>query len=137
MTSAILTVSLQWEQDLVAVRKRARDVSELLGFDPQDQTRIATAVSEIGRNAFRYAGGGKIEFRVEGSTSPQVLVIRISDTGRGIRNLREILSGQFQSTTGMGIGISGARRLMDRLIVESTPGQGTTIEMWKWIPNNG
>ncbi|HTX36591.1 MAG TPA: ATP-binding protein [Bryobacteraceae bacterium] len=134
MTSAILTVSLQWEQDLVAVRKRARDVSELLGFDPQDQTRIATAVSEIGRNAFCYAGGGKIEFRVEGSTPPQVLVIRITDNGPGIPNLREILNGQFRSTTGMGVGISGARRLMDRFDIDSSPGKGTAVTLKKFLP---
>ena len=134
MNSAIFAASLRWEQDLVAVRQRARDVSNLLGFDPQDQTRIATAVSEIGRNAFQYAGGGKIEFRVEGSTAPQVLVIRISDKGPGIVNLREILSGQFRSTTGMGVGVTGTRRLMDQFEIESSPGTGTVVTLKKFLP---
>ncbi len=134
MNAAILTASLKWEQDLVAVRQRARDISELLGFDAQDQTRIATAVSEIGRNAFRYAGGGKIEFRVEGSTAPQLLVLRISDSGPGIKNLREVLNGQYQSNTGMGVGITGTRRLMDQFDIESSPGKGTVVTLKKFLP---
>jgi signal transduction histidine kinase/DNA-binding response OmpR family regulator len=130
----ILTAALRYEQDLVAVRKRARDVSELLGFDAQDQTRIATAVSEIGRNAFRYAGGGKIEFQLEGLTSPQILLIRISDEGPGIADLQKILSGRFRSKTGMGLGITGSRRLMDQFDIESQPGSGTTVTLKKFLP---
>ena len=61
MSKALLTVALQYEQDVVVARQRARQISGLLGFDGQDQTRIATAVSEIARNAYRYAGGGKVE----------------------------------------------------------------------------
>ncbi len=134
MSAALLTASLRWEQDLVAARQRARDISELLGFDTQDQTRIATSVSEIGRNAFRYAGGGKIEFRLEGSTAPQVLVIRIADQGPGIPNLQRILAGNFQSSTGMGVGIAGARRLMDQFDIESVPGRGTVVTLKKFLP---
>ena len=134
MSLAILTVSLDWEQDLVAVRKQARDVAELLGFDPQDQTRIATAVSEIGRNAYRYAGGAKIDFRLEGATSPQVLVIRISDGGPGISNVREVLNGEYRSSTGMGLGITGTRRLVDQFDIESAPGKGTTVTLKKFLP---
>ncbi|HWC97527.1 MAG TPA: ATP-binding protein [Candidatus Sulfopaludibacter sp.] len=134
MTGPILTAALRWEQDLVSVRKRARDLSELLGFDPQDQTRIATAVSEMGRNAFRYAGGGKVEFRIEGATPPQLLVVRISDEGPGIPNLREILSGNFHSSAGMGLGITGTRRLMDQFDIETTPGRGTVVTLKKFLP---
>ena len=134
MSSALLTASLRWEQDLVAVRQRARDISELLGFDAQDQTRIATAVSEIGRNAFRYAGGGKIEFRLEGSTAPQILMIRVSDNGPGIPDLQRILTGRFQSTTGMGVGIAGTRRLVDQFDIQSAPGKGTVVTLKKFLP---
>ena len=86
-------------------RQRARQIATLLNFDGQDQTRIATAVSEIARNAFRYAGGGKIEFLLEGETAPQLLMIRVSDQGSGIADLAHVLSGRYQSRTGMGIGI--------------------------------
>ena len=64
--------------------------------------------SEIARNAFRYAGGGNVEFSIEGERVPQVLVIRVKDRGRGIPNLQEILEGRYKSETGMGLGIIGA-----------------------------
>jgi signal transduction histidine kinase/CheY-like chemotaxis protein len=133
MTLPILTVAIRHEHDTVTVRQRSRQIARLLGFDTQDQTRIATAVSEIGRNAFRYAGGGRVEFIVEGKTSPQLFLIGVLDAGPGIRNLKEILEGRYTSTTGMGLGIAGARRLMDQFEIEST-GRGTTIWLKKVFP---
>ena len=62
--TALLSLSIRYEQDVVLARQRARRLAELLGCDGQDQTRIATAVSEIARNAFTYAGGGKVEFQL-------------------------------------------------------------------------
>jgi anti-sigma regulatory factor (Ser/Thr protein kinase) len=78
MTWPIVALPIETENDVVAVRQRARRVAELLGFDRQDQTRIATAVSEIARNAFGYAGGGRAEFAIE-PADPQVFAIRISE----------------------------------------------------------
>ena len=134
MSLSILTTQLSFEHDVVLVRQRARQVAKLLGFDAQDQTRIATAVSEIARNALNYGGGGKIEFEVNGKTAPQLMVIRISDRGRGIPNLQEILEGRYQSRTGMGLGIVGARRLMDQFQIESAPDAGTTVLLKKLLP---
>jgi signal transduction histidine kinase/CheY-like chemotaxis protein len=130
----ILSITIQHEADVVLARQRARQVAGLLGFDAQDQTRIATAVSEIGRNAYAYAGGGEIEFVIEGTTPPQVLLIHISDSGPGIAHLHAILNGQYQSATGMGLGILGARRLMDQFDIESHPGQGTIVRLKKLLP---
>src|SRR5215831_2972571 len=109
----ILNVTIQHEPDVVLARQRARQIAQLLGFETQDQTRISTAVSEIARNAFTYAGGGKVEFFIEGKISPQLFIVKISDQGQGIRNLTEILEGRYDSNTGMGLGIIGSRRLMD------------------------
>lgn len=131
MSLPILTIAIQYEHDVVVARQRARQLAALLGFDAQEQTRIATAVSEIARNAFRYAGRGKVEFLVEGKTSPQVLAARISDQGPGISNLDAILNGQYRSATGMGMGIIGAKRLMDQLQIDSVPGRGTTVWLRK------
>src|SRR5215475_3248183 len=114
MTPRVLTVALQFEDDVVLARQRARQIARLLGFDAQDQTRIATAVSEIARNAFRYAGGGRVEFRVEGRTPPQLFWVRVDDRGPGIEKLDSVLDGTYRSDTGMGVGIVGARRLVDR-----------------------
>jgi anti-sigma regulatory factor (Ser/Thr protein kinase) len=121
MSLGVLVVQLTTEHDVVLVRQRARQVSKLLGFDQQDQTRIATAVSEIARNAYNYGGGGKVEFQLEGRTSPQLLVIRVEDEGQGIANVDQILEGQYRSQTGMGLGIVGAQRLVDQF--GSNPGR--------------
>src|SRR5512143_816512 len=134
MSLPILTLTLQYEQDVVAARQRARQIATLLGFDAQDQTRIATAVSEIARNAYSYAQGGTAEFQIEGEIAPQVLVIRISDTGPGIADLPEILTGRYRSPTGLGLGLIGARRLMDQCEIASAPGQGTTVWLKKLLP---
>src|SRR6185295_13557131 len=98
------------EQDVVNARQRARQIARLLGFEAQDQARIATAVSEIVRNAFRYAGGGEVEFAVEGERAPQLLSIQVRDKGPGIANLQSVLDGSYRSNTGMGLGIVGSRR---------------------------
>ncbi|MGE5610068.1 MAG: ATP-binding protein [Bacillota bacterium] len=129
-STAILTIELRFEHDLVLARQRARQLAGLLGFDAQDQTRIATAVSEIARNAYKYAGGGKVQFLVQ-SSSPGVLLIRVQDSGPGISNVQAILDGQYRSRTGMGLGIIGAKRLMDQFEVESAPRKGTTVLLGK------
>src|SRR5512141_1463887 len=134
MPIRMLTYALNVQSDVVGARQRARQLSALLGFDPREQTRIATSVSEIARNAFRYAGGGKVEFEIEGETAPQLLVVRVSDEGPGIPNLDEVLDGSYHSSTGMGIGLIGSKRLMDRWDVHSVPGRGTTVTLGKLLP---
>lgn len=133
ISATIITIEIRFEQDVVMTRQRARQIAELLGFDAQDQTRIATAVSEIARNAFQYAQGGRVEFRVEGE-SHQNLLICIRDKGAGIANLNSILEGRYTSATGMGLGIIGSKRLMDRFEIESSPSHGTTVQMGKPLP---
>ena len=130
---SILNAEIRYEQDVVSARQRARHIAELLGFDSQQQTRIATAVSEIARNAFQYGGGGRVEFCVEGRTRPQIFTIRVSDRGSGIRNLDAILDGDYASQTGMGLGIVGARRLMDRFEIQSSRDSGTCVSMHKLL----
>jgi signal transduction histidine kinase/CheY-like chemotaxis protein len=132
----ILYMTLQHEHDVVLARQRARQIAALLGCELQDQTRIGTAVSEIARNAMSYAGGGKVEFFVEGNTLPQLLEVCVSDQGPGIPALSAILAGQYHSNTGMGLGIVGARRLMDQFDIVSTPGQGTTVWLKKLLPRH-
>lgn len=134
MAYAITTVMVQREPDIVSARQRTRLIAQALGFDPQDQTRLATAVSELARNAYSYAKGGKIEFQVEGNTAPQILLVRISDQGPGIANLKTILDGRYRSTTGMGLGIIGARRLVDQCDIQTAPQGGTTIVLKKVLP---
>lgn len=152
--SILITIKINSEQDVVMSRQRARQIAELLTFDSQDRTRIATAVSEIARNSFKYAQNGKVEFeiaedlpplwlkKIEREVTPfpssnfdcQYLWVCISDRGQGIDDLGSILDGRYHSQTGMGLGIIGSKRLMDRFYITSTPGEGTTVVMAKVLP---
>jgi signal transduction histidine kinase len=138
MNRPLLRLELAQDRDIVAARQRARQVSALLGFDSQDQVRIATAVSELARNAIRHAGGGNIEFTlaeppVRGVTpSSSLLQIVISDQGPGIANLDDAIT---ESVSGeVKLGLVAARRLMDTFDVYSGKGRGTTITLGKFLP---
>ncbi|MGE5056642.1 MAG: ATP-binding protein [Acidobacteriota bacterium] len=132
MPLPLLRMEIRHEHDVVLVRQRARQIAAALKFEAQDQTRIATALSEVARNAFQYAGGGSVEFQIEMSPAA-ALSITVRDKGRGIENLPEILNGKYVSRTGMGLGILGARRLMDVFSVESTS-SGTKVVLGKNLP---
>jgi signal transduction histidine kinase len=112
-------MSLRCDENVVAARRLARKISAALNFDVQDQTRIATTVSEISRDAVSYAGGGQIDVALDGDANPQILRVTVRDKGPGISDLDAIYEGRFQSRTGMGNGIVGARRLMDEFSVET------------------
>jgi signal transduction histidine kinase len=130
----LMTVAIRTELDVVACRQRARQIAALCSFRTQDQIKISTAVSELARNAFEYAHAGRVEFALAGDTVPQALVIRIEDKGPGISNLDLVLAGQYRSTTGLGLGILGARRLVEQCVITTEKGIGTTILLKKAIP---
>jgi signal transduction histidine kinase/ActR/RegA family two-component response regulator len=132
----IITVAVDREVDVVAVRQRARTIATELGFDVQDQTRIATAVSEIARNALGYAGRGRAEFTVEPTPGPPRLVVVVSDAGPGIPDLEGVLAGTYRSATGHGLGIVGAHRLMDFVAIDTQPGEGTVVRLEKRLPKS-
>jgi signal transduction histidine kinase/CheY-like chemotaxis protein len=133
MKLKLLTMDIRYEHDVVLARQRARTISSALKFDVQAQTRIATAVSEIVRNAFQYAGGGSVDFEVDNGAD-KMLLISIRDQGPGIHNLDQIFVGKYVSKTGMGIGMVGAKRLLDLFDVETKKGKGTLVTLGKVIP---
>ena len=128
-STRLLLVALQREQDVVLCRNRARTIAAALGFDRQQQVRIATAVSEIARNAFRYARSASAEFLLTKGRSHQKIsqkfVTVVYDRGPGIGDLPSILAGT-QSTTDLGRGILSAKRLMDHVDIK-TGANGTTV----------
>lgn len=130
--TTLFTLEIHYEQDVVQARQRTREVAAQLGFDAQDQARLATAVSEIVRNAFQYARGGTVTFYVDVRT--QTFLIQVQDQGKGIPHLVDVLEGRYHSSTGLGLGIIGTRRLMDSFEVSSPPQQGTTVVMGKTLP---
>jgi signal transduction histidine kinase len=134
MRHTLLELELANDRDMIAARQRARQVSALLDFDAQDQVRIATAVSEVARNAVRHGGGGRIEFALEeeGGRNPS-LSISIADSGPGIADFETAIGG----TTPTGepkLGLVTARRLMDDFEVKSAPRHGTSITLRKHVP---
>jgi signal transduction histidine kinase/DNA-binding response OmpR family regulator len=133
VSGPILRLEVRLEHDIVLARQRARQIAGLLGLESQDQTRVATAVSEIARNAFQYAGGGTVEFLADNAKRP-ALRVRVHDRGPGIKDLQSILDGRYRSATGMGLGIVGVRRLMDHFRIDSAPGAGTVVEFGKALP---
>jgi signal transduction histidine kinase len=134
MKAKIITAAIAAEDDVVRARQLARTVAGALGFAGQDQTRIATAVSEVARNAFMYAGGGKVRFAVDSKASPPSLEIAVEDNGPGIADLQSVLDGSYVSQSGMGLGLRGARRLMDDCTIESGKDSGTRVVMRKSLP---
>ena len=134
MQISLLKVEIRYEHDLVLARRRARQITQALTFPSQDQVRIATALSELVRNVFQYTPGGRVEFLLD--NKPNSLRIRVSDRGTGIRDLQAVLAGTYVSRTGMGVGLAGARRLVDSFSIESDA-QGTRIEMGCGLPKRG
>jgi len=133
MQLKLLTMEVRYENDVVLARQRARTIAAGLKFDVQAQTRIATAVSEVARNAFQYAGGGSVDFEIENGAE-KMLLISVRDKGRGIPNLDEILGGKYVSKTGMGVGMIGAKRLLDYFDVQTKKAEGTVVTLGKIIP---
>jgi signal transduction histidine kinase/ActR/RegA family two-component response regulator len=124
-------VDIRTEDDVVRAHQTTRTVVAQLGFSLFEQTRIATAMSEIARNALVYASGGSVTFGLDDIR--ESLTIIVLDRGPGIPDLEGVLAGETRSVTGMGLGIRGARRLMDSFAIESTT-SGTRVEMTKRVP---
>ncbi len=134
MSLPILAITARTEQDIVLSRQHARQIAAMLGSETQDQIRFATAVSEIVRNAVGHGGGGKVEFAVDESAKPQMLLARISDQGPGIKEVGDLLNGQRGTTKSLGL--VNARRLVDQFKIDSESGQGTTVEMRQCLPKS-
>jgi signal transduction histidine kinase/ActR/RegA family two-component response regulator len=129
----IAEVAIEQELDVVAARQCARRIAEDLGFERQDQTRIAAAVSELARNAFVHAGGGAASFMLADRT-PQAFVVRVADQGRGIADVEGLFDRAGMGSNGFGHGLIGARKLVDRFRIESAPGKGTVVEVEQDAP---
>jgi len=125
-----LVVEITEEYDIVSARGKSRDLCAEIGFAMPDQIKIATIVSELARNIVQYVGTGRIELNAV-STPRAGIEIVASDTGSGIPNVDVVLSGSYQSRTGMGVGLLGTKRLMDEFEIDSGP-TGTRIVTRKY-----
>jgi serine/threonine-protein kinase RsbT len=125
------------DSDVVQARQRARVLAAEAGFSVGDQTVIAAAISEIARNILMYARRGTVTLSVERNGDRDGLIVVAEDQGPGITDIPRALQDGFSTSGGLGLGLPGARRLMDEFDVESEPGHGTTVTMKKWKRANG
>jgi serine/threonine-protein kinase RsbT len=118
--------------DIVRVRQRMRELAVEVGFSLVDQTKIVTAASELARNTLEHGGGGvaRIELVTDGSRRGLRLVCE--DQGPGIADIQLALKDGYTSRGGLGLGLGGARRLMNDFAIESRPGEGTRVTITRW-----
>jgi serine/threonine-protein kinase RsbT len=125
-------IAIDRELDIVTARQAGRQLAASLGFSSTDQTLIATAISEIARNIVVYAQRGELEIsRVESAGRIGIEVIA-RDDGPGIENVELAMRDGYSTKQSLGLGLPGARRLMDELHVDTEVGVGTTVTMKKW-----
>lgn len=134
MVATDIVVAIDNSDDIVEARKAGHQLALDLGFSLTDVTMIATAISEIARNITSYAGRGSVRVFVADREGRKALVVRAEDQGPGIADIERAMEDGYSTGRGLGMGLPGSRRLMDRLFVESGLGQGTVVEMWKWVP---
>ncbi len=127
-------LEIKMEADIINARVKVKALAEAIGFGYMDQTRIATAVSELVRNALEHGGGGQITIKQLNKHDKHGLEITVEDHGPGIKNLELALKGGYSTKGGLGCGLSGARKLMDFFTVETVVGRGTVVTAKKWLP---
>jgi serine/threonine-protein kinase RsbT len=121
------------DADIVIARQSGRDLADKLGCSSTDATLIATAISEIARNIVSYAGGGEVEISVvDDGDGHRGIEVVARDEGPGIELLDRAMEDGYTTGRGLGLGLPGARRLMDEFEIESRVGKGTTVVMRKW-----
>lgn len=129
---SISPIEIDSEEGIVASRQRVRELASNMGFGTVDQTRIATAVSELARNIYQYAGKGKVTISsLEGKRKGIRIVCE--DNGPGIADIGLAMTDGYSTVKSLGLGLPGVKRLMDEFQIESEPGKGTTVTITKWL----
>ena len=130
--SGEIRVIIESETDLVRARQSGRELATEMGFSPTDATLIATAISEVARNILTYAGTGEILISHVSENGQEGMVMVAVDEGPGIEDVDAALQEGFSTAGGLGIGLPGARRLVDEFALASEAGKGTQVTMKKW-----
>ena len=125
-------IEVRSDQDVVRVRQLVRTVAVGVKLSLVDQTKIVTAASELARNTLVYGGGGTVEVtRVDNGRRPGIRIV-FADRGPGIADLDLAFTDGYTTGSGLGLGLSGARRLVDEFDIDTSPGSGTSITVTKW-----
>jgi len=136
MTALDTVIAIDSADDIVTARQAGRQLATKLKFSLTDVTMIATAISEVARNISKYAGRGEIRLGVTERHGRDALIVQAVDDGPGIADTEQALEDGFSTSSGLGLGLPGSRRLMDDFDVQSELGAGTTVTMWKWLPSS-
>lgn len=123
---------LRNEQDIVLARQAVRQVAQALRFSLVDQTKMVTAASELARNALVYGGGGDMRWSVLHNGARRGLQLVFADEGPGIADITLALTDGWTSGGGLGLGLSGTRRLVNDFAIDSAPGAGTRVTIVRW-----
>jgi serine/threonine-protein kinase RsbT len=123
---------IQVESHLVAIRRVARDMAKAIGLSLVDQTKFVTAASELARNTLQHGGGGECRAQIIRSAEGTGVRLVFIDQGPGIADLQQALSDGYTSVGGLGLGLGGAKRLVNDFHVESRPGEGTSVTIIRW-----
>jgi serine/threonine-protein kinase RsbT len=126
------TFAIRTAADVVFVRQTARAWAIALRLSVTDQTKIATAASELARNALQHGGGGLVTFEAIRTLQNSGLRLTFNDQGPGIPDVAAALQDGYTTAKGLGLGLGGAKRLVDDFIIESQPGQGTRVVITQW-----
>jgi serine/threonine-protein kinase RsbT len=126
-------VPIERDADIVAARLKCRELAQQVGFNGRDVVLIATAISEITRNIISYAGSGEVVLTVATNGSRRGITVVAQDRGPGINDISQAMRDGFSTGKSLGLGLPGARRLMDDFEIVSVVGEGTTVTMSKWI----
>lgn len=127
-----VSMPLRFDTDVLKARQEGKTLAATLRFSTSELTTIATAISEIARNTVLYAKGGKIMLDIVQQGSKRGLQVIAKDQGPGIPDLELAMQDGYTTSHGLGIGLPGAKRLMDEFEIESETGKGTTVTMMKW-----
>lgn len=125
-------LAIRSSEDVVRVRQTARAWALDVGFSLVDQTKLVTAASELARNALEHGGGGTVCFEKLNDGSERGLKLTFEDTGPGIPSIEQALRDGYSTGNGLGLGLGGARRLVDEFEIDSTPGVGTRVTITRW-----
>ena len=127
-------IALRSGEDVVRLRQSVRERAVGVGFSLVDQTKIVTAASELGRNTIQYGGGGHAYVEVVANGGRRGLRLHFADSGPGIADLTLAMKDGYTTGGGLGLGLSGAKRLSDEFDIDSEPGKGTKITIIRWKP---
>jgi serine/threonine-protein kinase RsbT len=130
-------VRITTDDDIVTARQEGRRLSSVLGFSSTDLTLIATAISEVARNIRLYAERGDVQLQLVREPGREGIVVVARDKGPGIKDVDLAMQDGYSSGGSSGLGLPGARRLMDDFEIRSRPGRGVTVTMKKWTPGGG